>query len=136
MATLTKEQSKTQDGEQRLTKDVYARVTDRIIADLEKGIRPWMKPWHAEHAAGKITSAASVRRLIDAGADFPILGRAAVLHHDYPKRFAADPDFTTIALPVTRAYLRAEGLSPPFVEYMNNWPGFVAAEEPAEASAG
>ena len=55
MATLTKEQSKTQDGEQRLTKDVYARVTDRIIADLEKGIRPWMKPWRAEHAAGKIT---------------------------------------------------------------------------------
>jgi antirestriction protein ArdC len=55
MATLTKEKSKTQDGEQRLTKDVYARVTDRIIADLEKGIRPWMKPWHAEHAAGKIT---------------------------------------------------------------------------------
>lgn len=55
MATLTKEQSKTQDGEQRLTKDVYARVTDRIIADLENGIRPWMKPWHAEHVAGKIT---------------------------------------------------------------------------------
>src|ERR1700739_2105940 len=54
MATLTKEQSKTHDGEARLTKDVYARVTDRIIADLEKGIRPWMKPWHAEHAAGKI----------------------------------------------------------------------------------
>jgi antirestriction protein ArdC len=47
--------SKTRDGEQRLTKDVYARVTDRIIADLEKGIRPWMNPWHAEHAAGKIT---------------------------------------------------------------------------------
>jgi antirestriction protein ArdC len=55
MATLTKEQSKTQAGEQRQTKDVYARVTDRIIADLEKGIRPWMKPWQAEHAAGKIT---------------------------------------------------------------------------------
>ncbi len=54
MATLTKERSKTQDGEARLTKDVYARVTDRIIADIEKGIRPWMKPWHAEHAAGKI----------------------------------------------------------------------------------
>ncbi len=52
MATLTKEQSKTQD---RLTRDVYARVTDRIIADLDKGIRPWMKPWHSEHAAGKIT---------------------------------------------------------------------------------
>src|ERR1700694_919883 len=52
---LTKERPKTQDGEQRLTKDVYTRVTDRIITDLEQGIRPWLKPWHAEHAAGKIT---------------------------------------------------------------------------------
>lgn len=52
MATLTKEQSKTQP--ERLTKDVYTRVTERIITDLEQGIRPWMKPWHAEHAAGRI----------------------------------------------------------------------------------
>jgi antirestriction protein ArdC len=36
-------------------KDVYARVTDRIISDLEQGVRPWMKPWNAEHAAGRIT---------------------------------------------------------------------------------
>jgi len=35
--------------------DVYTRVTDKIIAELEKGERPWMKPWNAEHAAGKIT---------------------------------------------------------------------------------
>ena len=51
------------------------------------------------------------------------------------KLFAADPDFQPIALPVTRAYLRAEGLSPTFIEYMNNWKGFVAQEEPAEAAA-
>ena len=25
--------------------DIYARITDRIVADLEKGVRPWMKPW-------------------------------------------------------------------------------------------
>ncbi len=30
-------------------KDVYSRVTDKIIADLEQGVRPWMKPWNAEH---------------------------------------------------------------------------------------
>jgi antirestriction protein ArdC len=36
-------------------KDVYIRVTDRIIADLEKGVRSWMKPWNAGHTAGKIT---------------------------------------------------------------------------------
>ena len=32
-------------------KDVYTKVTERIISDLEQGIRPWMKPWSAEHAA-------------------------------------------------------------------------------------
>jgi len=38
-----------------MTQDVYNRVTDTIIAELEKGERPWLKPWNAEHAAGKIT---------------------------------------------------------------------------------
>ncbi len=37
------------------TPDVYTRITDKIIAELEKGERPWLKPWNAEHAAGKIT---------------------------------------------------------------------------------
>ena len=36
-------------------RDVYSRITDKIIADLEQGVRPWMRPWNAEHAAGKIT---------------------------------------------------------------------------------
>jgi antirestriction protein ArdC len=35
--------------------DVYQRITDQIVCDLEKGVRPWMKPWNAEHAAGRIT---------------------------------------------------------------------------------
>ncbi len=35
--------------------DVYTRVTNRIIEDLEQGVRPWFKPWNAEHAAGRIT---------------------------------------------------------------------------------
>jgi antirestriction protein ArdC len=35
--------------------DIYTRVTDKIAADLEQGVRPWHKPWNAEHAAGKIT---------------------------------------------------------------------------------
>jgi antirestriction protein ArdC len=35
--------------------DVYSRVTNKIIADLERGVRPWLKPWNAEHAAGRIT---------------------------------------------------------------------------------
>jgi antirestriction protein ArdC len=35
--------------------DVYTRVTNAIIADLEKGVRPWLQPWNAGHAAGPIT---------------------------------------------------------------------------------
>ena len=35
--------------------DVYTKVTEIIIAALEEGVRPWHKPWNAEHAAGKIT---------------------------------------------------------------------------------
>jgi len=35
--------------------DVYSRVTAKIVADLERGVRPWLKPWNAEHAAGRIT---------------------------------------------------------------------------------
>jgi len=27
--------------------DVYTRITDKIIADLEQGVRTWMKPWNA-----------------------------------------------------------------------------------------
>lgn len=36
-------------------KDIYAHVTDKIIAELENGVLPWHKPWNAEHAAGRIT---------------------------------------------------------------------------------
>ena len=35
--------------------DVYTRITNQIITSLEQGVRPWMKLWNAEHAAGKIT---------------------------------------------------------------------------------
>lgn len=35
--------------------DIYTRVTDQIVAELERGVRPWHKPWNAEHAAGRIS---------------------------------------------------------------------------------
>lgn len=35
--------------------DVYERITSRIVAELEQGVRPWLRPWNAEHAAGRIT---------------------------------------------------------------------------------
>jgi 2,4-dienoyl-CoA reductase-like NADH-dependent reductase (Old Yellow Enzyme family) len=85
--------------------------------------------------AGKLTNGADCRRVIEHGADFPILGRVAVLHHDFPRRVAADPDFRAVSLPVTRAWLRNERLGPAFVEYMNGWKGFVVQEEVATVDA-
>lgn len=35
--------------------NVYSRVTDRIIADLEQGVRPWLKPWSTDNVAEGIT---------------------------------------------------------------------------------
>ena len=35
--------------------DLYTRITNRIMAELEAGTRPWLKPWNAEYPAGRIT---------------------------------------------------------------------------------
>jgi 2,4-dienoyl-CoA reductase-like NADH-dependent reductase (Old Yellow Enzyme family) len=75
--------------------------------------------------AGKIMDAAKVQACIDAGADFVLIGRGAILHHDFAQRVMADPVFACTPTPVTRAHLRAEGLGPAFVEYMASWKGFV-----------
>ncbi|MBI1362053.1 MAG: NADH:flavin oxidoreductase [Alphaproteobacteria bacterium] len=77
-------------------------------------------------AAGKITTGPGCRRALEAGLDFVVIGRAAILHHDFPQRIAADPDFTPRPLPVTPEYLHSEGLGAAFVDYMRTWKGFVA----------
>jgi len=35
--------------------DVYSRVTDKIIADLERGNLTWLQPWQAGHKAGPVS---------------------------------------------------------------------------------
>jgi antirestriction protein ArdC len=35
--------------------DIYSRVTDKIIADLEQGVRPWLKPWSVSNTESRIT---------------------------------------------------------------------------------
>ncbi|MDQ8727494.1 zincin-like metallopeptidase domain-containing protein [Bradyrhizobium sp. LHD-71] len=40
--------------EEKPRADVYGRITDRIVADLERGVRPWVRPWDAANAAGRI----------------------------------------------------------------------------------
>lgn len=84
-------------------------------------------------AAGKILSGTDAAGVMSAGMDFAVVGRAAVLHHDFPRKVAADPAFRSMATPVTPEYLHGEGLSDTFVAYMRHWKGFVT--EPAEPPA-
>jgi antirestriction protein ArdC len=35
--------------------DIYIRITDKIVADLEKGSKPWLRPWSVEHTEGRIS---------------------------------------------------------------------------------
>lgn len=78
--------------------------------------------------AGKLYGAVDVQRALEAGADLAVIGRGAILHHDFPRRVESDPNFVVRALPVSSAELRAEGLSDVFIGYMRNWKGFVADE--------
>jgi 2,4-dienoyl-CoA reductase-like NADH-dependent reductase (Old Yellow Enzyme family) len=78
--------------------------------------------------AGKIMDGATARRCLQHGADFVTIGRAAILHHDFPECLRKDPDFVAMPLPVSAEHLRAEGLGPAFVDYMKTWKGFVAEE--------
>lgn len=75
--------------------------------------------------AGKLYSAAEAQQVLDAGVDFVTIGRAAILHHDFPEQVRQNPDFTMADLPVSKDYLKKEGLGDRFITYMERWPGFV-----------
>lgn len=76
--------------------------------------------------AGNITTGKDVRNVLTAGVDFVTIGRSAILHHDFPNQVIANPMFEPIALPVSEAHLKQQGLSPRFITYMKRWEGFVA----------
>lgn len=77
-------------------------------------------------AAGKIMTAEAALGVLEAGCDFAVIGRAAILRHDFPNRVRADAAYVSPALPVTEQHLREEGLGEPFLAYMKGWPGFVS----------
>ena len=79
--------------------------------------------------AGKIFDAATAQACLDQGADFVLVGRGAILHHDFAARAMASADFRAIERPVTRAHLEREGLGAAFVDYMaKGWRDFVTED--------
>ncbi|MBP1632880.1 MAG: namA [Acidobacteria bacterium] len=77
---------------------------------------------------GKVMGGTAAARALATGADLVVVGRAAILHHDFPKRVAADPGFEAVALPVSRDYLRGETVGETFLKYLENWKGFLEPE--------
>lgn len=76
--------------------------------------------------AGNIMSAERAQQCLDTGADYVLIGRGAILHHDFARRAMTEPDFTSVPRPVTRDYLRDQGLGEPFIAYVGGtWQGFV-----------
>ncbi|MCX7549298.1 NADH:flavin oxidoreductase [Xanthomarina sp. F2636L] len=76
--------------------------------------------------AGNIRTGEDVHKVLDAGVDFVTIGRSGILHHDFPKRVIDNPNFIPIENPVSVSYLKNEGLSEIFIDYMRRWEGFVA----------
>jgi len=84
-------------------------------------------------AAGKVMTGAQAQSVLNAGCDFVVIGRAAILRHDFVARVKADPAYVSPPTPVSVQHLTAEGLSPAFIKYMRQWPGFVETEETTPA---
>lgn len=75
-------------------------------------------------AAGKVWTRAEAEHVIDLGADFVAVGRAAVANPDWPQDLR-DPDWQPTRPPHPPADLLAKAVSPTLVEYLRRWKGFV-----------
>lgn len=75
--------------------------------------------------AGKLRNPSEVNQAMAAEIDFVMLGRAAIIHHDFPRQMQRDSNFTPMRTPVSADHLRKEGLGEAFVTYMSGWKGFV-----------
>ena len=61
---------------------LYEQVTTAIVADLEKGVAPWTKPWKNGNTGGIMPMNAATKRSYN-GINIPILWHAQ-LSRDYP----------------------------------------------------
>ena len=75
--------------------------------------------------AGNIRTGEDVDKIISSDVDFVTIGRAAILHHDFPNKVLKNKSFIPIDTPSPKEHLRKEGLSEKFIEYLKVFKGFV-----------
>lgn len=77
-------------------------------------------------ASGKINTGRKALEALDLGCDFVMFGKAAILESDLPRLIESDCDHQPPGLPVSGAYLKEQGLSTSFINYMRTWEGFIS----------
>jgi 2,4-dienoyl-CoA reductase-like NADH-dependent reductase (Old Yellow Enzyme family) len=96
---------------------------DRHLTDI---VTQWPRGDVKLGVAGKIHDPADIDWVLAQGVDVAVLGRVAILHHNYPDLLEANPSFVPRRPPASPDILLSEGLSRTFVNYMaQNFPGFV-----------
>jgi len=75
--------------------------------------------------AGAIKTPLDAEKTLAEGVDWIMLGRAAMLNHNFPKLYQANQAFSPTKIPVTEDYLKNEGLSEKFIQYISKW-GFTS----------
>ena len=71
--------------------------------------------------AGGIKTPQDAEKTLAEGVDWIMLGRAAMLNHNFPKLYEANSSFLPTEIPVTEDYLKNEGLSEKFIQYIEKW---------------
>jgi antirestriction protein ArdC len=61
--------------------DLYTRVTDQIIVELEAGLRPWVQPWDSAHAAGEVSRPLRFNGVPYRGINVVLLWLSAIRQH-------------------------------------------------------
>jgi 2,4-dienoyl-CoA reductase-like NADH-dependent reductase (Old Yellow Enzyme family) len=80
--------------------------------------------------AGRIVNGNSAKLCMAQGVDFVSIGRAAILHPDFPVQVLREPGFESVPPPVTHSYLRAQGLGRGFIRYLEtDFKNFVARQQ-------
>lgn len=112
---------------------VHLSLRDGAAADADgtviaRACREALPSAVALFAAGGVWTADDALRLMDAGADVVVVGKAAIGTPDWPRAMRT-PGFVPLRPPFTRDHLRAVAVGPAFLAYLEGMRGLVAAED-------
>lgn len=87
--------------------DLRRRITDQVLAHLEAGVKPWVRPWSDDPAAGFPTNIISRKRY--SGINPIILGAASLTHNFTSRWWATFNQWKSLGAKVRR---RPDGVPP------------------------